>query len=412
MSHYINEEYKIFAYRKLIDLLQKRFIRFYDNQFIDKQIFSEMGLYEKKPIFILFGILDFLEDDVENGFISLELETEDKKVKLKDGIEYLTDFYIRKLDQDRDLPYPAHLDRTANIIKDFPDIVKTSKTTDIEFIKAFLLLLLEIYALELKESEIAINNANIHLSIKEGVKFSEILTHGSFIGNLKRLTHPFDRSNFGIYGNNLLSFNKQLGITREIIKSKLDDFNINDVLIKPQIAPMLRKPEDNSTEHIFDSRLRLLDCLFYLECKQEIKIIELLPSRIVIDATNCKFDNILTDEKSLNKLLKIVPKDSIIAVVVKETDEVLYEFNNKENMRLKLFTAIAEKFPDYATRDEIINKAKIKKLSSAKSGEFYKSNVYVPIQTLGKVLNEKTKGKLSIYTSEASKKGYLLEINI
>ncbi len=93
MSHNIFDEQAIFAYRKLIDLLGKQDISFYDNHYTDKVRFSELGIYEKNPIFIIFGLNEFWIRDAKNGYISLRLRAE-KPGKIKTGIEYLIRIWL------------------------------------------------------------------------------------------------------------------------------------------------------------------------------------------------------------------------------------------------------------------------------------------------------------------------------
>lgn len=386
MSHNIFDEQKIFAYRKLISLLEKQEISFYDNHYTDLVLFSELGIYEKNPIFIIFGLNEFWQDDAEDNYISISLQAEYDKIK--DGIEYLTSVYKQGSENIRDgFPLPI-TDENLNIIGDFPELVELQETNVEELIQRFLNLLLEIYKLGLEK---AIYNANLSIVIAKGDKFSNILKKGSFATNLNILYKHFDRSNFGNEGHFLLTFKKQLEITRELISSKFETHEINDIVITPQVAFSQRKKHVDGAEHVFDAKIRLLDCLFYLEYKGEIKITELVPSRVVLDASNLVNTELNTESILTCGKLQINERECKLA-----WDNTWYEgipIGKKSVIMLILLMKTPEQLVEY---ENIVKEAKIKG-SYSSAGELaqqYKSqlvkdltSVDVPVEVAISVRN-------------------------
>lgn len=92
MAHNIYDEQKIYAYRKLIDSLQNRSVKFFDNQMTDMMIFADLGIYQKNSIFILFGLNEFWWAGVDHGYISITLKTDSDRT-IEEGIEYLIEIY-------------------------------------------------------------------------------------------------------------------------------------------------------------------------------------------------------------------------------------------------------------------------------------------------------------------------------
>lgn len=303
MSHFINDEQSIFAYRKLIDLLSNRTFSLFDNFFIDKQLCSEMGLYDKSPISIIANLYEFIFEDERDQYIKIKVTTstatsKETKKSLKEGLQYLIDFYVQIKKAERKGLFSPHLYEELRIIEDYTEISELNETDNIEFIKQYLSLLFSIYQLESPIYEQIIYNSGISIKIQKGEKFGEILLNGSFIKNLEMPIKPFERSFYGKYGDHLLSFSKQLDIVKRLIHSKLEHFNVNDILLTPQVKPEARKALNGVGDLTEDACVRLFDCLFYLEYKGEIKFTELLPTRIVIDASN------LTTSSSQQNILK------------------------------------------------------------------------------------------------------------
>ena len=290
MHHFIYDEQSIFEYRKLIEILKDYPFSLFGHILRDISLCSMFGLYDKTPITIIADLYKFMLFDEHDKFIKVRLIdipefTHSPHLPLREGIQIITDYYVQSWKEKRNGLYPAHLDSEARIIEDFPIISEQTETDNIEFIKRYLKLICALPELESIIYEQIIYNAHIEFVIEKGENFDQILTSGSFIKNLKIPLNNFERSLYGKYGDYLLSFGKQIEIVRQLIKSKFKHFDINDIVITPQVPPEQRKPLNGTGDITQDASVRLLDCLFYLEYRNEIKFRELLPTRIVIDAS-------------------------------------------------------------------------------------------------------------------------------
>lgn len=291
MSNYIADEKSIFAYRKLIELVGSNPISFFINFSSEKKIFGSMCIYDSSFIELLFLICNFLFIDIEDDYLAVKITATkvihpyDEDTTLKGGFSYFTDYYVTE--KYKEYEFYSHFDdKLAKIIEDFPEISKTYESTNTLLFVRLVNLLYGIYNLDPSISNTFFYESGIGITITKGAKFNTILKDGAFAKNLELPVKAFTRSLYGVYGDHLLSFGKQVEFVKNFIQKQLVNFDINDVAIPLQAIPAMRWSIEGKGTLVNDARIRLLDCLLYLEHIGEIKFIELLPSRVVIDATN------------------------------------------------------------------------------------------------------------------------------
>lgn len=417
MSKYIYQEQSTFAYRKLIQILETQPISFFIDYTAEKIIEDELGIYDIRIIPILCCLSNFLLDDITNEFVKVTLSVTNNgelpisKTTLKDCIEYITSYYLTyKYKEDKF--YEHFEDKLATIVEDFPKLTEIKESNENNLFERLINLIYAIYQHDPSISSTLFYDSGLGITISKGQRFNEILKEGAFIENLKTMANSFNRNLYDIHGDYLLSFNRQLEIVREYIRKRFNEYDTDDVVVPTQKNEVFRWSHIGKKDITNDERIRLLDCMFYLEYKGEIILKDILPARLIIDATNLKTDRTSEiDEINLNSILKLVPNGKNIEVVIKETGECIYQFVNKDNQRLVLFKAIAEKYPNPISRNELANILKLEK-GKLLTGEFYKTYIYSPIQTLSGLLKLKTKNRVTIDTSRASSIGYLLRINL
>ena len=122
MTHLIHDEQKIYAYRKLIDLLQEQSVKFYNNYLTDLKLLSDLGIYENNSIFILFGIMRYIFSDITLYDGEMKYEYTEPFEVLKKAVEITNK--SSKLD--------TNLEMSENI---FEPLKNTEKSTQFEIME-------------------------------------------------------------------------------------------------------------------------------------------------------------------------------------------------------------------------------------------------------------------------------------
>ncbi len=136
--------------------------------------------------------------------------------------------------------------------------------------------------------------------------------------------------------NNLISFSKQVQEFKNIINDLIINkgYEVNDVVIRNQTPPDQRMiyNTDKILYYLNDDRIRILDCIIYLEYKNELTVRDFSPDYFVLDVTNLNQNSIEQNRIQLGELSLTEGQDT--ATLKNTTTGAISVFNLKKMKRL------------------------------------------------------------------------------